>query len=200
MAAHLVDHVLPHVPVRQWVLSLPYQIRFLLSSRKALLREVRGSVLRRILAFMRKLGKEQGHERSQSGAVTSVQRFNSALGLEVHLLCLVLDGVFTQSSPTARPVFHDTRAPTTLEVAKVALAIRRQVLRLLQARGFSFDAADPEIDGNQDEDSLLLASQAASVQGRIALGSEAGQPALRVGHGNARAKIHFAGEHRPQPK
>ena len=23
--AHLVDHVIPHVPVRQWVLSLPSQ-------------------------------------------------------------------------------------------------------------------------------------------------------------------------------
>lgn len=27
-AAHLVDHVLPHVPVRQWVLSLPFPLRY----------------------------------------------------------------------------------------------------------------------------------------------------------------------------
>ncbi len=26
-AAHLVDHVIPHVPVRQWVLSLPIPLR-----------------------------------------------------------------------------------------------------------------------------------------------------------------------------
>jgi hypothetical protein len=26
--AHLVDRVLPEVPVRQWVLSLPWQLRF----------------------------------------------------------------------------------------------------------------------------------------------------------------------------
>jgi len=25
-AAHLVDHVIPNVPVRQWVLSLPFQL------------------------------------------------------------------------------------------------------------------------------------------------------------------------------
>jgi hypothetical protein len=31
LAAHLVDAVLPHAPVRQWVLSLPYRVRFLLS-------------------------------------------------------------------------------------------------------------------------------------------------------------------------
>jgi hypothetical protein len=28
-AAHLVDHVIPHVPVRQWVLSLPSPLRVL---------------------------------------------------------------------------------------------------------------------------------------------------------------------------
>jgi Transposase zinc-binding domain len=30
-AAHLVDHVLPDVPVRQWVLSLPYRLRYMLA-------------------------------------------------------------------------------------------------------------------------------------------------------------------------
>ena len=31
-AAHLVDHVIPHVPVRQWVLSLPFPLRLLLAA------------------------------------------------------------------------------------------------------------------------------------------------------------------------
>jgi hypothetical protein len=31
LAAHLVDAVLPCAPVRQWVLSLPYRVRFLLA-------------------------------------------------------------------------------------------------------------------------------------------------------------------------
>ena len=30
-AAHLVDEVLPPVPVRQWVLTLPYRLRYLLA-------------------------------------------------------------------------------------------------------------------------------------------------------------------------
>ena len=30
-AAHLCDDVLPHVPIRQWVLSLPFRIRYLLA-------------------------------------------------------------------------------------------------------------------------------------------------------------------------
>ena len=30
-AAHLVEDVLPHVPVRQWVLSFPHRLRYLLA-------------------------------------------------------------------------------------------------------------------------------------------------------------------------
>ena len=32
-AAHLVDHVIPDVPVRQWVLSVPFELRLLLACR-----------------------------------------------------------------------------------------------------------------------------------------------------------------------
>ena len=39
-AAHLVDHVIPHVPVRQWVLSLPIPLRVLLAARPELVTPV----------------------------------------------------------------------------------------------------------------------------------------------------------------
>jgi hypothetical protein len=58
-ATHLVDRVLPRVPMRQWVLSLPRWARFLLA------RDPR------------------------TGAVTFVQRFGGALNLNVHFHCLV---------------------------------------------------------------------------------------------------------------
>ena len=32
-SAHLVDHVIPDVPVRQWVLSFPWPLRLLFASR-----------------------------------------------------------------------------------------------------------------------------------------------------------------------
>jgi hypothetical protein len=32
-AAHLVDRVIPDVPVRQWVLSVPFNLRFVLAGR-----------------------------------------------------------------------------------------------------------------------------------------------------------------------
>ncbi|MES9905662.1 MAG: transposase zinc-binding domain-containing protein [Sedimenticola sp.] len=33
-AAHLVDHIIPQVPVRQWVISLPKRLRYFLRQRR----------------------------------------------------------------------------------------------------------------------------------------------------------------------
>ncbi len=45
-AALLVDEVFPEQPVRQWVLSFPYPLRFLFASRPALMGQVFGIVYR----------------------------------------------------------------------------------------------------------------------------------------------------------
>ena len=41
-AAHLFEHVLPEQPIRQWVLSFPYPLRFLFATRPAVLELKRG--------------------------------------------------------------------------------------------------------------------------------------------------------------
>jgi len=45
-SALLVDEVLPHEPIRQWVINLPFQLRFLLASRPAITGQVLGIVYR----------------------------------------------------------------------------------------------------------------------------------------------------------
>jgi hypothetical protein len=52
-AARLVDEVLPRVPVRQWVPSLPYRLRDLLAWDHALARAVLGVYVRALLGFQR---------------------------------------------------------------------------------------------------------------------------------------------------
>ena len=73
-AALLVDEVLPHQPMRQWVLSFPYQLRFLFASRPELMGNVLGIVYRAIASY---LIKKAGLTRksAQCGAVTLIQRF-----------------------------------------------------------------------------------------------------------------------------
>src|SRR5205807_1082434 len=53
-AADLVDHVLPHVPMRQWVLSLPRRLRYLVAYNHALCRAVLGVAVRVVLGFYRR--------------------------------------------------------------------------------------------------------------------------------------------------
>jgi hypothetical protein len=48
-AALLVDEILPHQPMRQWVLSVPYPLRLLLASQPAVMGQVLGIVYRTVL-------------------------------------------------------------------------------------------------------------------------------------------------------
>ena len=81
-AAHLVDHVFPRVPVRQWVLSLPHRLRYRLAWDHALCRAVVGCAMRAILGFLRRRARDAGVRDGRGGAVTIVQRFGGALNLK----------------------------------------------------------------------------------------------------------------------
>jgi hypothetical protein len=98
-AALLVDEVLPAVPMRQWVLSVPFALRFLFVSNAAAMGEALRIVYRTISGFLihkADLTRATG----QCGAVTLVQRFGSALNLNVHFHMLVPDGVYlTDTDP-----------------------------------------------------------------------------------------------------
>jgi Putative transposase len=87
-ATHLVDRVLPRVPMRQWVLSLPRWARFLLARDPALITRTLGLALRGIFARHRLRARRLGVRGTRAGAVTFVQRFGSALNLNVHFHCL----------------------------------------------------------------------------------------------------------------
>jgi Putative transposase/Transposase zinc-binding domain len=96
-AALLVDEVFPAQPVRQWVLSFPYPLRFLFASRPAIMSKVLGIVYRCIATH---LIKKAGFSctTARTGAVTLIQRFGSALNLNVHFHILFLDGVYADSA------------------------------------------------------------------------------------------------------
>jgi hypothetical protein len=56
-AAHLVDRVLPEVPVRQWVLSLPFAVRYRLAYDAPLTSAVLGVFVRTVFASLRRPGR-----------------------------------------------------------------------------------------------------------------------------------------------
>jgi hypothetical protein len=93
-AARLVDEVLPRVPVRQWVPSLPYRLRYLLAWDHGLARAVLGVAVRVLLSFQRHRARRYGIRDGRSGCVTAIQRFGGGLNLNIHFHTLLFDGVF----------------------------------------------------------------------------------------------------------
>jgi len=80
-AAHLVDHVLPAVPIRQWVLTLPHRLRYQLAWDHTLCRTVLAVYARALLGFERRRARRRGVADGETGAVTAIQRFGSGLNL-----------------------------------------------------------------------------------------------------------------------
>jgi hypothetical protein len=136
-AALLVEEVFPKQPVRQWVLSVPFPLRFLFASRPEVIGRVLGIVYRCIATH---LINKAGFSRktARTGAVTLIQRFGSALNLNVHFHMLVLDGVYIEL-PDGSLRFRWVRAPTSAELAGLTQTLARRVGRFL---GFSPDSVD----------------------------------------------------------
>jgi len=182
-AAELVDHILAHVPVRQWVLSLPHALRYRLAWDHTLCRAVLRVYTRALLGFERRRGRRRGIVDGRSGSVTAIQRFGSGLQANVHFHTLVLDGVFA-TAPDGTMRFDPAPPPTDREVAHLLVAIRTRILRLLRQRGVlaADDATDLEADPLAVDTPVLAQISAAAVRGRSAFGDRAGTPVLRVGH------------------
>ena len=177
-AAHLVDHVIPHVPVRQWVLSLPIPLRVLLAAQPELVTPVLHVVQRVIRCHLLDavgLRADEGH----GGAVTLVQRFGSAANLNVHLHCLVLDGVYHRGADGA-PAFIEAGAPAVDELHALLQTVIARLMKMLTRRGVPIEEIGQtylaEPDANGEEARTLRPLQAAAVTYRVAfdrLGSAA---------------------------
>jgi hypothetical protein len=176
-AAFLVDEVLPDVPVRQWVLSLPHRVRLLCAYDPAICRAVRAVFVRAVANSYRRAARRAGLLRANTGAVVVDQRFDSALRLDLHFHGLFTDGVFTCALGQPRADFHAAAELTDDEVARTVRHIQRRVLRLLRKLGKLDDLAAEDPD-------VLLQIHAAATQGKVALGPAAGTPDARPGRGS----------------
>jgi Putative transposase len=132
VAAHLTDHVLPPLPIRQWVLSLPKGIRPFLPRDPHLAGAVLRILLRAIRTTLRRTSPGAPPD-AQLGAVSFLHRFASALNAHFHFHVAVLDGLFSDSDGTV--TFHEATHLTADDVLRLQRTLQRRVLRLFQRRG-----------------------------------------------------------------
>jgi hypothetical protein len=118
-AAHLVDRVFPEVPVRQWVLTLPHRLRYLLAYDPELVTAVYGVLTRAVFAGVKRRARGAPCRKAQCGAVTFIQRFGSSLNLHLHYHMICIDGVFREREPGGIPEFVSAEPPTDAEVTEL---------------------------------------------------------------------------------
>jgi hypothetical protein len=177
-SAHLIDHVIPAVPVRQWVLSFPWPLRLLFARQPSTLSRCLAVIIRAIetdLIHRAGLTRAGG---AQTGVVTLVQRFGSALNLNVHLHMIALDGVYTVGK-SGKAKFHRVKAPNQTELQTLLNRVIQRVVRKLERDGLLIpDPEQPWLDLGFHEplDSL----SAASIRYRIAIGPHSGNRTLTL--------------------
>jgi hypothetical protein len=93
-------------------------------------------IIHRVIAGFRL--KQAGLKRAtaDAGAFTLIQRFGSAANLNIHLHCLVHDGVYRRTEGEAE--FQEARAPSRDELAGLLDKIIARLMKMLTLLGYGF--------------------------------------------------------------
>ena len=179
-AALLRDHIFPHQPIRQWVLSLPFPLRFLLAAKTELITPVLNIMVRAISsALVKKAGLT--HNDAETGVVTLIQRFGSALNLNIHYHMLFLDGVYIRPKTGATPKFIPVKAFTATELTTVLNRISQRLVRFLEKTGYlEQDAEQPFLNLEEPDDSGMQQIQGCAITYRVAVGPMQGKKTLTL--------------------
>jgi hypothetical protein len=122
-AAAIVDRVLPdNVPVRQYVLTLPYELRRLAAFKADVLTAIGRIAVEAIFASYRARAKRNAIEDGQCGAINFVQRCGSSVNLNVHFHVALLRAP-CRSHSVACPAMPSHTCPATT-VAHMVVAAR----------------------------------------------------------------------------
>ena len=154
-ASHLVDHVLPVAPYRQWTLSLPYDVRLRIGYDKKRVGDVLALFLRTVFSWQRLQARRAGIEKPLTGTVTLCQRYGSILQFTPHFHSWLPDGVFSQDGDGGVQ-FHRLPPPSDDDIDSLLLRVSTKVDKLLFTDG---DDAPPD-----DDAQAVLDDQAAAVK------------------------------------
>ena len=145
---------LAEVAVRQWTLSLPFDLRRLLACQPLLLSAVHRIFIEAVFGCLRRRAALEGVADGRCGAVSFIQRFNQSLGIDVHFHVVALDGLYSPPLGEEPPTFHEVAAPSAEEVHALACEVARRTHRLLQRRGFLDDQGEPAAVVSQEPTEL----------------------------------------------
>ncbi len=180
-AARVCDGVLPAVAVRQWVLSVPFELRRVLAAKPAALNEVSRAFWEEMRRWYRAASERETNDdaRIEAGAITFVQRFGGSLNLNIHFHVVAADGVWRCPVDGSDPIFVATRAPTRDDLQRV---LERLVARPRLERRFERRAAVAQgaMATQSSDDEMQDSALAGCLRAALARGSYAKVDAGRV--------------------
>jgi hypothetical protein len=185
LASHLVDAVLPQVPIRHWICTLPWPLRYAVGYDKKLCAAVFDAFVKELMRSYKRRAKRllglASMRHAHTGTVTFVQRFDSALRLSPHGHVLALDGVYVRDAQGALS-FHPLPEPSLAEVHDVAARTATRIERALHKLGRYLDehGVGDQHDELADVQPVLAACYKAAASGQQLLGDKPGQPLLRL--------------------
>ena len=147
-AAHLVNHVFPEVPVRQYVLSAPFELRLLLARDAAAYGALTRIFAEEVIREQRERARQLGIVAVRSAGISVQQRWGSSINLNPHVHAAWCDGVFTKPeesatrTDTARAQFQRLPAPAAGELERIVLRIHERIVRWLARHDL---LADPDL-------------------------------------------------------
>ena len=116
------------------------------------------------------------HTTAKTGAVTLIQRFGSALNLNIHFHMLFLDGVYEVDSEGKTAKFHAIETPTPGEMQRLLHRISERIARLLERLGYlERDSEEGSLLLDGFDDNVLNELQGSSITYRIAVGRSRGK-------------------------
>jgi DNA-directed RNA polymerase subunit RPC12/RpoP len=177
LTRHVMDAVLPYVPTRQWVLTLPHALRYRVAYDQPLCTAIHRALAGALRKRLRRLARAHGHAGAETGSVTWVQRWGSGLNLNPHYHVISLDGWF-QRAADGLLSFTPAPAPTQQQVEALLLDVHARVYRVLARRGLL--EADAE-DALACDAPALSACYDGAVTQRVGLGPMRGRPVIKLG-------------------
>ncbi len=170
-AAHLIDEVLPKRPIRQWVLSVPFPLRFLFATNPKVMSH-ESSVDHCAPGDKYISDQKCGNDRQ----VRYPEWSGSALNLNLHFHMLYLNGVYDNKG-----YFWPVKPPNLGDLDEIAHKIAKRVSRYLERARYLYRDAETEyLDLVSEEDDAMHSIIGASITYRLAFGPNIGKKALTL--------------------
>jgi len=190
LAATMVDDLIPHNPVRQFVVNFPYPLRLWIASNKDYLARVCAIVCSIVQEFILSRASHQSEKTREpnikTGLLCFVQKFGSSLNLNPHFHIIAMDGAYF-CDQGYRPIFMQMPKPTDDDIALLARNISENVNSylidegLLEKEDGVLTLTNTEGIFEPDVDTEVHApAMACSISQTIAFGPRRGQPVQRL--------------------